>query len=224
VPWSYYESARSRRIIHQYSNKSFASKRKEFVEEELRRHELIGLIWVVMSPAIAGYTLQYSRYFLSNYDKYMSTFNVTVFVLAATLKPLIHVMALLRERTLFLQSEMQIDETQMETLQKKLELMQEELEGLRKAYATKRDLGQVKKKKKSEIILIFVKRWRKELPLVFSNSQKPSNGLRRKNLHYVRGPRTDSLTSIIKYRDLINLFATLLSKTNINPHKGYLLR
>ncbi|KAL7321075.1 hypothetical protein PS15m_000892 [Mucor circinelloides] len=157
VPWSYYEGARSRRMIHQYAahqqqqqhqhmdskRKEYAMKRKASVEEELRRHELIGLTWVIMSPAIAGYTLQYSRYFLSNYEKYMSTFNVTVFVLAATLKPLVHVMALLRERTLFLQSEMQVDETEIEVLQKKIEMMEDEMDGLRKAFATKRDLGQV---------------------------------------------------------------------------------
>ncbi|KAK4517972.1 uncharacterized protein ATC70_001321 [Mucor velutinosus] len=156
VPWSYYESARSRRMIHQYAahhqqqqqhmdskRKEYAMKRKASVEEELRRHELIGLAWVIMSPAVAGYTLQYSRYFLSNYEKYMSTFNVTVFVLAATLKPLVHVMALLRERTLFLQSEIQVDETEIEVLQKKIEMMEDEMDGLRKAFATKRDLGQV---------------------------------------------------------------------------------
>lgn len=167
MPWSYYESARSRRMIHQYAahnprhqhqqqqeeeeegpdgkRKEYASLRKASVKEELRRHELIGLTWVVMSPAIAGYTLQYSRYFLSNYDKYMSTFNVTVFVLAATLKPLFHVMALLRERTLFLQSEIQVDESEMKLLQRKMEMMEVELDGLRKAFVTKRDLGQVKK-------------------------------------------------------------------------------
>jgi hypothetical protein len=123
--------------------KEFAMKRKSSVEEELRRHELIGLAWVIMSPAIAGYTLQYSRYFLSNYEKYVSTFNVTVFVLAATLKPLVHVMTLLRERTLFLQNEMQVDETEIEVLQRKVEMMEDEMDVLRKAFATKRDLGQV---------------------------------------------------------------------------------
>jgi hypothetical protein len=143
-------------MIHQYAahnmpsqmdqdpkRREYSNKRKESVEEELRRHELIGLVWVVISPAVAGYTLQYSRYFLSNYDKYMSTFNVTVFVLAATLKPLVHVMALLRERTLFLQSEMLVNESEIDVLAKKLEMMEEELDGLRKAFATKRELGQV---------------------------------------------------------------------------------
>jgi hypothetical protein len=121
-----------------------AGKYKAAVEEELRKHELVGLTWVILSPALAGYTLQYSRYFLSNYDKYMSSFNVTVFILASSIKPLIHIMALLRERTVYLQSEAMVDETEMEMLQKKVDLLEEELDTLRTAFATKRDLGQVK--------------------------------------------------------------------------------
>ncbi|KAI7876340.1 hypothetical protein K492DRAFT_135430 [Lichtheimia hyalospora FSU 10163] len=158
VPWNYYESARSRRVIHQRSTwrgngidsddidnkKKLAEyERRQAVADELRRHELAGLIWVVISPVVAGYTLQYSRYFLSNYERYMSSFNVFVFVLAASLKPLAHVLTLLRERTLYLQSEIQISETQVQLLQRKVDLMEEELDTLRKAFATKKDLGQV---------------------------------------------------------------------------------
>lgn len=158
MPWNYYESARSRRVIHQRSTwrgsgidsddidskKKLAEyERRQAVADELRRHELAGLIWVVISPVVAGYTLQYSRYFLSNYERYMSSFNVFVFVLAASLKPLAHVLTLLRERTLYLQSEMQISETEVQLLQRKVDLMEEELDTLRKAFATKKDLGQV---------------------------------------------------------------------------------
>ena len=74
----------------------------------------------------------------------MSSFNVVVFVLAASLKPLAHVMTLLRERTFYLQSEMQASESQVQMLQRKLDLMEDELDTLRKAFATKKDLGQVK--------------------------------------------------------------------------------
>lgn len=159
VPWAYYESARSRRIIHQKTNppvtpqvseddpkaaKLFAEyERRKHITQELRWHELAGLAWVISSPIIAGYTLQYSRYFLSNYERYMSSFNVVVFVLAASLKPLSHVMMLLRERTLYLQSEAQTSESQVQLLQRKLDIMEEELDTLRKAFATKKDLGQV---------------------------------------------------------------------------------
>lgn len=154
VPWSYYESARSRRIIHQNSEKAYKAngddkrmeqehQRRQLITAELRRHELAGLIWVVLSPAIAGYSLRYSRYLLSNVDRYISGFNVTVFILAASIKPLSHIISLLHERTLFLQSEAAISESQIHVLQTKLDLLEKELFGLRKAFATKKDLGQV---------------------------------------------------------------------------------
>ncbi|KAI7873529.1 uncharacterized protein EV154DRAFT_430746 [Mucor mucedo] len=163
VPWAYYESARTRRVIHHqsstemkqaglantkqddaYSKRMQAehSKRK-LITAELRRHELAGLIWVTVSPAIAGYTLQYSRYLLSNVDKYISAFNVTVFILAASIKPVSHIMALLQERTLFLQSEAIVTDTQVQVLQTRLDTLEKELFGLRKAFVTKKDLGQV---------------------------------------------------------------------------------
>ncbi|ORZ15075.1 hypothetical protein BCR42DRAFT_328549 [Absidia repens] len=169
VPWSYYESARSRRMNHFNAtyNHSPASTsasssssttaatpddgqkgraargRQEQVANELRLHELIGLISVLASPVVAGYTLQYSRYFLSDYDRYMSSFNVGVFVLAASLKPLSHVMLLLRERTVYLQSEIQVNETHVQRLQTKLDMMEDELDALKEAFATKGDLDQV---------------------------------------------------------------------------------
>lgn len=153
VPWSYYEGARSRRLIHfnatyhNNNNNPDASTtrdtRQQLVANELRRHELVGLIWVLASPAVAGYTLQYSRYFLSDYERYMSSFNVAVFVLAASLKPLSHVMLLLRERTLYLQSEVQVNETHVQRLQNKLDHMEDQICTLRHAFATKSDLGEL---------------------------------------------------------------------------------
>ncbi|CAO3692920.1 unnamed protein product [Rhizopus stolonifer] len=137
VPWTYYEGARSRRLTEANLEE------KRSVEQELQLHELIGLFWVIFSPVLAGLTLYYSRHFLHNHDKYMSSFNITVFVLAASLKPLIHIMALLRERTLFLQSEVSIGENEVSVLQQKVDLMEEELFDLRRAFATKKDLGQV---------------------------------------------------------------------------------
>ncbi|ORX56917.1 hypothetical protein DM01DRAFT_322416 [Hesseltinella vesiculosa] len=142
VPWSYYESARSRRLIHFHATREMPSKQNQLASE-LRRHEVTGLLWVIASPFIAGYTLQYSRYFLSDYDRYMSSFNVAVFVLAASLKPLSHVMMLLRERTLFLQSEIQVNDTHVVRLQKRIDILEEELFALSQAYATKKDLGQM---------------------------------------------------------------------------------
>ncbi|KAI8996796.1 hypothetical protein BDB01DRAFT_734282 [Pilobolus umbonatus] len=156
VPWTYYESAQSRRIIHDSALSKSAkdmkngqetsetdSYKKEEIASELRRHELAGLIWVVLSPAFAGYTLQYSRNFLSSADKYISTFNISVFVLAALVKPLSHVMTLLQDRTLYLQSELGIPDNDLNNLKKKFEILDDEVHILKEAYATKKDLGQV---------------------------------------------------------------------------------
>jgi hypothetical protein len=52
-------------------------------------------------------------------------------------------MLLLRERTMYLQSEIQINETHVQRLQKKLDIMEDELYSLKQAFATKKDLGQV---------------------------------------------------------------------------------
>lgn len=156
MPWSYYQGARSRRVMHQQSSELFKAgpmkdsetkakeiKKRAMIAQELRRHEVAGLIWVTLSPAIAGYTLQYSRYLLSSVDKYISAFNVTVFILAASIRPLSHALTLLSERTLYLQSEMLVSETQVEQLQTKVDILEKELDSLRRAYATKKDLGQV---------------------------------------------------------------------------------
>ncbi|KAI9021690.1 hypothetical protein CLU79DRAFT_752816 [Phycomyces nitens] len=149
VPWTYYEGARSRRMIHENavhsSTNPTESDRRAAIADELHRHEILGLIWVLVSPAIAGYTLQYSRYFLHHYERYINSFNVAVFVLAASIKPLSHVMNLLKERTVYLQSEIQVTESHVDALQKKLNIMEEELYGLRRAFVTKKDLGQVTK-------------------------------------------------------------------------------
>lgn len=154
VPWNYYESARSRRIINQNSRvplpahmndekKAIEIKRKQTVAKELRQHELIGLLWVLASPIIAGLTLQYSRRFLSNQDKYLSSFNIVVFVLAALIKPTVHCMSMLKDRTLYLQSEMQTEEGEVDVLRERIYELEDELQSLKKAFATKKDLGQV---------------------------------------------------------------------------------
>jgi hypothetical protein len=154
VPWNYYESARSKRIINQNARKSLPAhmadekkameiKRKQLVARELRQHELAGLLWVLASPIIAGLTLQYSRRFLSNQDKYLSSFNIMVFVLAALIKPTVHCMAMLKDRTLYLQSEMQIEDGEVDILRERIFELEDELQSLKKAFATKKDLGQV---------------------------------------------------------------------------------
>ncbi|KAI8063648.1 uncharacterized protein B0P05DRAFT_476717 [Gilbertella persicaria] len=126
VPWSYYESAKSRRILYQPTNRSEQEKQVK-LQKELRCHELIGLIWVLVSPAMAGYTLRYSQYLLSNVDHYVSSFNITVFVLAASIRPLSHIITMLHERTLFLHSESMVKASQVELLEAKVDQLEKQV-------------------------------------------------------------------------------------------------
>lgn len=176
VPWAYYEGARSRRLIHQHSSVNTELKagpkindaaylyrmkveneKQQTIHAELRRHELAGLIWIVLSPLIAGYTLQYSRYLLSNVDKYISAFNITIFIIAASIKPLSQVILLLQERTIYLQNEASFDQREALALQNRLNSLEKELNSLKRAYVTKKDLGQVKKVFVLQTITYFVR-------------------------------------------------------------------
>ncbi|KAI7898538.1 uncharacterized protein BX663DRAFT_442862 [Cokeromyces recurvatus] len=134
VPWSYYESTRSHRR---------QCNTKPWIETELKRHECVALFWIVISPFLAGYTLQLGRYLLSNYDKYMSSFNVTIFIIAATIKPLLHITQLLKQRTLYLNSLIDTDPSAIDIIQAKLQLLQNELDNLK--HNTRRDFTQITK-------------------------------------------------------------------------------
>ncbi|KAI8358561.1 hypothetical protein BD560DRAFT_484270 [Blakeslea trispora] len=144
VPWSYYDSAKSRHMLYQHSPMKkdclMSEREKEknqAIQKELHRHELVGLAWVILSPLIAGYTLHSSRYFLSNFDHYISSFNIGIFILAASIKPVTHVMTLLQERTLFLQSESQIAESQIDLLENKIDILEKQVYWLRRQASKK---------------------------------------------------------------------------------------
>ncbi|KAI9275997.1 hypothetical protein BY458DRAFT_506748 [Sporodiniella umbellata] len=134
APWHYYESARAYRVVR------FREKRAE--EKELQLHEMIGLGCVLFSPAVAGWALEASHRLL-HHTQYMSSFNIKVFVIAASLKPIFHLSALIQERTLFLVNERPREEGKLSLFHQKLDLMEEAMDALRQAYATRHDLGQV---------------------------------------------------------------------------------
>ncbi|KAI7868330.1 hypothetical protein BDF14DRAFT_1700161, partial [Spinellus fusiger] len=145
VPWTYYESARSRRILHTDSLQGSAQEERNpesAIMNELRLHELIGLVWVMISPAIAGYTLYYSRYVLNHHQHYINSFNITVFVFGASVKPLMHLTTLLRERTIYLQKEIHDTGRELGTVEKRLNLIEKELKEIRHMNVSKKHMRQ----------------------------------------------------------------------------------
>ena len=71
---------------------------------KLRRTELLALASCFVSPLIGGYLLHYIREFLSRPSEgLVSTFNITLFVLAAELRPAMKLMEMIKQRSLHLQ-------------------------------------------------------------------------------------------------------------------------
>jgi len=76
----------------------------EAATSNLRRTELLALVSCVLSPLIGGYLLHYIREFLSRPSEgVVSTFNITLFVMAAELRPALKLMEMIKLRSLHLQ-------------------------------------------------------------------------------------------------------------------------
>ncbi|ORY95596.1 hypothetical protein BCR43DRAFT_475525 [Syncephalastrum racemosum] len=148
VPWENYETARRRRIIHQ-SASTLRPLQHKLTAEELRHHEHVNLAWVIASPFIVAYTLRFSRYFLTNHERYLGYFQISLFVLGALIRPLHHVSQLLQEKAESLQNDAQDYTSDLNcdspatigALQDRMDQMLAEIEDLYDELATKRDVG-----------------------------------------------------------------------------------
>ena len=70
----------------------------------LRRTELLALASCVASPLLGGWLLHHIREFLSRPSEgLVSTFNITLFVMAAELRPALKLMEMIKQRSLHLQ-------------------------------------------------------------------------------------------------------------------------
>jgi hypothetical protein len=77
---------------------------REAAAINLRRTELLALTSCVASPLIGGYLLHYIREFLSRPSEgVVSTFNITLFIMAAELRPALKLMEMIKQRSLYLQ-------------------------------------------------------------------------------------------------------------------------
>jgi len=117
---------------------------KNRAAKELQRQELYALILVIASPIIGGYALQGAKMYLTDYDKYISHFNIILFVFAAGIRPLMHIANLAKNRTLHLQEQVHYPSTEVELLKRRVHHLECEFLQIRKSLATKRDILNVK--------------------------------------------------------------------------------
>ncbi|KAG9285366.1 hypothetical protein G9A89_010841 [Geosiphon pyriformis] len=148
VPWELYYAARSRRVMNenvltgQTADLALEANRL-MAARELRRLELYALGLVLASPIFGGFALHYvKRYF--EYDEYISHFNISLFVFAAGIRPLMHIASLAKNRTLHLQEQVHYPSTEVELLKSRVQHLEYEFSQLRRGLATKRDVIQVR--------------------------------------------------------------------------------
>ncbi|KAG0289778.1 hypothetical protein BGZ96_006721 [Linnemannia gamsii] len=148
VPWELYYAARTRRVLLTNVNAKVSldpllEQRRQSAAASLRRQEFLSLLLVLASPFIGGYTLQYLKTFFSSYENYLSVMNIELFIVASGIRPLTHLISLLKARALHLQEQVHYPDSEVESLKRKVASIEAELTQLRRAVATKRDVLQV---------------------------------------------------------------------------------
>ncbi|KAF9124085.1 hypothetical protein BGW39_008479 [Mortierella sp. 14UC] len=148
VPWELYYAARTRRVL--LTNVGVKApldpaleQRRQSAAASLRRQEFFSLLLVLASPFLGGYTLQYLKTFFSSYENYLSALNIELFIIASGIRPLTHLISLLKARALHLQEQVHYPDSEVELLKRKVASIEAELTQLRRAFATKRDVLQV---------------------------------------------------------------------------------
>lgn len=106
----------------------------------LHQSELISLSMTVLAPVIGAYLLVYTRTLLSDPDRYINRFSISLFSLSTALRPLLHLAELFRRRALFYQETVHYPSAQVAGLQRKLERLEKDLGLLSRAFATKQDV------------------------------------------------------------------------------------
>ncbi len=155
IPWEIYYASRTRNVLsHDHDEDEIdqdappkstpeTTEQKEAraaAAAELRRSELLSLIFCVLSPLLGAYMLHWMRETMTDGNKYLNTFNIRLFTLAAGIKPWSHATSLIRRRMLHLQEEVHHPSSKVEKMNQRLRRLEADLSSLRKLYATKNEL------------------------------------------------------------------------------------
>ncbi|CAG8564805.1 11280_t:CDS:2 [Paraglomus occultum] len=146
VPWELYYAARSRRVINESNTPSDPQleEQRAAAAKDLRKQERNALALVVASPILGGYALHFAKMSLTDYDKYITHFNINLFVFAAGIRPLMHIATLAKNKTLHLQEQVHYPSTEVELLKRRVQHLEYEFSQLRRGFATKREVLQVR--------------------------------------------------------------------------------
>ena len=153
VPWEMYYDSRSRRILKMTmldeddspESIEYFRERQEAVHK-LERTEMISLAMTVLAPVVGAYFLFFARGMLSDPDRYINRFTISLFSLATAVKPLLHLSELVKRRSLYYQEVVHYPSTRVHYLHQKIDALSSQLAQLNQAYATKDALREFQEK------------------------------------------------------------------------------
>ncbi|GAA6062238.1 hypothetical protein JCM10212_000817 [Sporobolomyces blumeae] len=149
VPWEIYNASYSRRVLppsmtgDSISNEDdppIVRQQRQASAAALRRNEFFALLATVLVPAIGAYALLYVRGILSDPDRYINETMINLFSIATAIKPLRHVVKLLKNNSLYHQEVVHYPSTEVHRLRQKVDKLEADLVQLSRAFATKQDV------------------------------------------------------------------------------------
>lgn len=161
VPWDIYYASYGRYILKSTLTASDPGDTQErrHATQILRRVELLSLAMTVAVPAIGSALLYYIRNVLSDPDRYINGFTISLFALATSVKPFLHVSKLIKNSesiysrmfidlinefyflaSLYYQEAVWYPSTEVHTLRRRVESLERDISNLTRAFATKDDV------------------------------------------------------------------------------------
>ncbi|KAK9899799.1 hypothetical protein P389DRAFT_4196 [Cystobasidium minutum MCA 4210] len=150
VPWEIYYASRTRRlnassvVLTEQEEDSLVPEqiklRRKAARAELYQNELFALAFCVLSPFVGSYLLYWVRGALSDPDRYINPFNIKLFIMASGVKPWAHFFKLVKNRSLFLQSEVAYPVPTVSILLDQVRELKIEMNMLKNSFATKNDV------------------------------------------------------------------------------------
>ena len=141
VPWETYDLYRSARRLAE-GGPDAADVDRALVRS-LKRWETLWLVLVCAAPSLAGAAIYGYRTAFPNYDRFLTNFNIALFVLSASARPLRHVFGAAREHAAHVHAELVYPRAEVAELTARVAALEQHLGTLQSRTATHQELEDV---------------------------------------------------------------------------------
>ncbi|RKP05682.1 hypothetical protein THASP1DRAFT_32478 [Thamnocephalis sphaerospora] len=143
VPWELYYAAQINTATRDAARNVSATPAQRDALARLRKQEQLSFILVLVAPLIGGYTLHLAKHQLA-VAHYLTPGNIILYVMAASMRPLTHVVHMMQGNTARLHRDIAAPDSDAAQLRRRLDQLELSLRELRLACATEDDVDTLK--------------------------------------------------------------------------------